>query len=379
MAPNIYTEVNGRLMPHPPDLDLPRVTYPARASITSREKVVDHTDTSSLVRGAGRRSGLVIVPPRQKTAIVVESPSEASMSVDSDSGSDSDMVVPNKKSNTRARVKSSTRHNVGTSGNGKTRNDVRSDMTAPEASTQHRGSVTALSESNDEETIMLDEPEDAALTLELSSHARYSSGELDILMSDVGAAAHTRSATAKQLSTRGSKPSASTPVRHKYIRNVAYLSCSIKEQAMRAEVITAINKNWPRARHFFPAHLAPRSSVLGITEPLEPRDVSRPLLLAVHGLSIVTLDHHERAFGAMLKAVKKRARKERSEEKLLLLDVEAAVKFCKAAEVYCSATVQVQSPTSSHSSLRTGSSTGTEAERSLSREAPSPVAVSARS
>ncbi|KAK0290656.1 hypothetical protein LTR35_000088 [Friedmanniomyces endolithicus] len=238
MAPKIYTEVNGRLMPHPPGLDLPRVTYPARASITSREKVVDRTDIFSL------------------TAIVVASPSEASMSVesvDSDSGSGSDIVVPTNKPITRARVESSTGKNVGTSGNAKTRNDMRSGVTAPRASTQHRDSVTAISESSDEETIMLGEPEDAALALELSSHARYSSGEPDILMSDVGAAGHTRSATAKQQSTRGNKPSLSTPFRHKNVRNVPYLSCSIKEQAMRDEVITAINKNWPRARQFFPA------------------------------------------------------------------------------------------------------------------------------
>ncbi|KAK1069637.1 hypothetical protein LTR74_004750 [Friedmanniomyces endolithicus] len=362
MAPKIYTEVNGRLMPHPPDLDLPRVTYPARASTTSREKVVDRTDTSSL-----------------KTAIVVASPSGASMSVDSDSGSGSDIVVPTNKPITRARVESSTGKNVGTSGNAKTRNDMRSGVTAPRASTQHRDSVTAISESSDEETIMLDEPEDAALALELSSHARYSSGEPDILMSDVGAAGHTRSATAKQQSTRGNKPSLSTPFRHKNIRNVPCPSCSIEEQAMRDEVITAINKNWPRARQFFLARLAPRSSVLSITEPLEPRDVSRPLLLAVPGLSAVTLDHHERALAAMLKAVKKRARKEKSEEKLLLVDVEAAVKSCKAAEVYSAATVQMQSPTRSHGSLRSGSPKGTEADRSLSREAPSPVAVSFRS
>ncbi len=324
------------------------------------------------------------MPPRQKTAtcIAVASPSEASPSVDSDSGCGSDIVVPTNKPITGARVESSMGKNVGTSGNAKTRNDVRLDVTASKASMQHRDSVTAISESNDDETIMLDEPEDAALALELSSHARatrHSSGEPDILMSDVGAVGHTRSATAKQQSTRANKPSASTPVRHKNIRNVPYLSCSMKEQAMRDGVITAIHKKWPRARHFFPAHLAPRSSDLSITEPLEPRDISRPLLLAVHGLSLVTLDHHERAFGAMLKAVKKRARKERSEEKLLLVDVEAAVKSCKAAEVYSAATVQMQSPTRSHGSLRSGSPKGTEADRSLSREAPSPVAVSFRS
>ncbi|KAK0290280.1 hypothetical protein LTR35_002223 [Friedmanniomyces endolithicus] len=387
MAPKIFTEVDGRFVPHSPGNDLPRVTYPTRAS---DERVVDRGN--SLVNGVGRRTGLVIVNPRfprQKTAVFVASPSEASLSVYSGSDSGSDIIVPTNEQIARGR--SGTGKDVGTSSlssrNAKTRNDMRSDVKVLKASSQHRDSVTAISESNDEESIILDEREDAALALELTSHARYSSGETDILMSDVGAAGHTRSATAKaaakqQSTTRGNKPSASTPVRHKNIRNVGYLSCGSKEQALRDEVITAIHKKWPRARRFFPAQLAPRSSEVSITEPMEPRDISRPLLLAVHALSSVTLDHHERAFAAMIKAVKKRARKGNREEKLLLVDVEAAVKSCKAAEVYRAATMQMQSPSGSHSSLRSlrpGSSKGTVSERSLSREDYSPVAVSYRS
>ncbi|TKA66092.1 hypothetical protein B0A55_11434 [Friedmanniomyces simplex] len=266
------------------------------------------------------------------------------------------------------------------SGKARTMERLSPDVQALRDIMQHRESVV-VSEYNDDESTMFVEPEDEALAMELSSYARYDTDGTDVSMNDIGVVEPSQPAHTNQQSIQGSGTPTSTPSRHKRIRNMPYHRCGSKERAKRDEVIMAIRANWPRTQEFFPTRLAPRSSDPTTTYPLEPRDVSRPLLTAVQGLSSVTRDNHEKAFAAMIKAVKKRAKKEKTEEKLLLVDVEKALKACRAAEVYRLTTAQMQSSIGAPApeSLQAGTPRGTVMERGHSAEASSPMATGASS
>ncbi|KAK5716550.1 hypothetical protein LTR15_009441 [Elasticomyces elasticus] len=209
------------------------------------------------------------------------------------------------------------------------------DMDMPEAqpllqsSVTRRPSVIEIDSSDDDDASLALEPEEAesnaALTAELAIHAAVP--QADILTSDVGNAGPAQPVAG---SKRMGRPSGLRL--NKSVRNVPHSRLQESAQRDRGSTIHAIWFNWPRSNgKFFPEHLAPKSrssDPLKVTA-LEMHDISSVLLTDVLKLSSVTKNNHMVAFDAMSKAVRKRARKEKVEEKLLSVDVLHAFARCQ--------------------------------------------------
>lgn len=123
----------------------------------------------------------------------------------------------------------------------------------------------------------------------------------------------------------------------KVVRNVPYDGVKNTTQVGRMQLIERIKRNWPQAELFWPSALVPRSDYIvkdgtsngiKVSVGLEPRDISNNLLEVTVRLSGVTINEHDRAHAAVLKAVRRRAKKEKTEEKMTLQDVEDAIKIC---------------------------------------------------
>ncbi|KAK3642076.1 hypothetical protein LTR56_010947 [Elasticomyces elasticus] len=210
------------------------------------------------------------------------------------------------------------------------------DMDMPEAqpllhsSVTRRPSVIEIDSSEDDDASLALETEEtesnAALTAELAIHAAIPH-QTDILTSDVGNAGAAQPVAGPQ---RMGRPSGLRL--NKSVRNVPHSRLQESAQRDRDSTINAIWVNWPQCQgKFFPENLAPKSrssDPLKVTA-LEMHDISSVLLSDVLKLSSVTKNNHIAAFSAMTKAVKKRAKKEKVEEKLLSVDVRQAFTRCQ--------------------------------------------------
>ena len=137
-------------------------------------------------------------------------------------------------------------------------------------------------------------------------------------------------------------------------RNRPYVNIGPSEQAKRDEIIAQIRANWPHAGWLLwpnTGRLAPRSSDITSTEPLEPRDVSTQFLKAVLQLSLATKGRHLDAFTAMTKAATKRSKQEKVEERILKADVETARKVVMAKQQAVASRAAAQSAQASVSPI----------------------------
>ncbi|KAK5734326.1 hypothetical protein LTR17_008990 [Elasticomyces elasticus] len=300
-APKTYTQVNGdRLAPALGSGDLPKMTYQPNVP-TERYA---HT-TKKL------------------------------FSSQSNDGNHLGFMTPNAKPLQKAhefRVTASSSHSA--LANVRPGSDM--DMDMPEAqpllqsSVTRRPSVIEIDSSDDDDASLALEPEEtesnAALTAELAIHAAIPH-QADILTSDVGNAGPAQPVAGPK---RMGRPSGLRL--NKSVRNVPHSRLQESAQRDRDSTINAIWTNWPQCDgKFFPAHLTPKSrssDPLKVTA-LEMHDISSVLLSDVLKLSSVTRNNHIAAFEAMNKAVKKRAKKEKVEEKLLSVDVLQAFTRCQ--------------------------------------------------
>lgn len=121
------------------------------------------------------------------------------------------------------------------------------------------------------------------------------------------------------------------------IRNQDYDNCDAETQAERDDHIRVTNNNWDNPPSFWPDHLSPKKEVtvdngpgrngMRTLVPRQPKDVSTNLLKPIERLSGVTKNDIATAFQLMTKAVRKRVRRTKQQEKLLPEDVEQAIKM----------------------------------------------------
>ncbi|KAK5685974.1 hypothetical protein LTS10_002087 [Elasticomyces elasticus] len=301
-APKTYTQVNGdRLAPALGNGDLPKMTYQPNVP-TERYA---HTTKKLFSSQSTDGNHLGFVTPTAKAS----------------------------RKNHDIRVTASSSHPA--LANVPPGPDMDMDMDMPEAqpllhsSVTRRPSVIEIDSSDDDDASLALEPEEtesnAALTAELAIHAAIP--HADILTSDVG-----NSGPAQPIAgpKRMGRPSGLRL--NKSVRNVPHSRLQESAQRDRDSTINAIWTNWPQCGgRFFPDSLTPKSrssDPLKVTA-LEMHDISSVLLSDVLKLSSVTINNHIVAWNAMSKAVKKRVKKEKVEEKLLSVDVLQAFTRCQ--------------------------------------------------
>ncbi|KAK4960475.1 hypothetical protein LTR10_003371 [Elasticomyces elasticus] len=299
-APKTYTQVNGdRLAPALGNGDLPKMTY--QPNVPTERYAQTTKKLFSSQSNDGNHLGFVTpnAKPKQKANVFrVTASSSHSALANVRQGSDMDMDMPEAQP-------------------------------LLQSSVTQRPSVIEIDSSDDDDASLALEPEEAesnaALTAELAIHAAVP--QADILTSDVGNAGPAQPVAG---SKRMGRPSGLRL--NKSVRNVPHSRLQESAQRDRDSTIHAIWFNWPRSNgKFFPEHLAPKSrssDPLKVTA-LEMHDISSVLLTDVLKLSSVTKNNHMVAFDAMSKAVRKRARKEKVEEKLLSVDVLQAFARCQ--------------------------------------------------
>ncbi|KAK3622984.1 hypothetical protein LTR56_018816 [Elasticomyces elasticus] len=299
-APKTYTQVNGdRLAPAQGNGDLPKMTY--QPNVPTERYAHNTKKLFSSQSNDGNHLGFVTpnAKPLQKAnEFRATASSSYSALANVRQGSDMDMDMPEAQP-------------------------------LLQNSVTRRPSVIEIDSSDEDDASLALEPEEAdsnaALTAELAIHAAVP--QADILTSDVGNAGPAQPVAG---SKRMGRPSGLRL--NKSVRNVPHSRLQESAQRDRDSTIHAIWFNWPGSNgKFFPEHLAPKSrssDPLKVTA-LEMHDISSVLLTDVLKLSSVTINNHIAAFDAMSKAVRKRARKEKVEEKLLSVDVLQAFTRCQ--------------------------------------------------
>ncbi|KAK5700109.1 hypothetical protein LTR97_006244 [Elasticomyces elasticus] len=324
-APKTYTQVNGdRLAPALGNGDLPKLTY--QPNVPTERYAQTTKKLFSSQSNDGNHLGFVTpnAKPKQKAnEFRVTASSSHSALANVRQGSDMDMDMPEAQPLLQSSVTQ--------------RPSVIEIDSSVRIAWRHNYLLALLyifvnetdHEQDDDDASLALEPEEAesnaALTAELAIHAAVP--QADILTSDVGNAGPAQPVAG---SKRMGRPSGLRL--NKSVRNVPHSRLQESAQRDRDSTIHAIWFNWPRSNgKFFPEHLAPKSrssDPLKVTA-LEMHDISSVLLTDVLKLSSVTKNNHMVAFDAMSKAVRKRARKEKVEEKLLSVDVLQAFARCQ--------------------------------------------------